>query len=181
MRDTRLWRFGARGMADVFLGLGSNLGDPAANLKEALRRLARHIRFERISSPYLTDPVGLLDQPRFLNAVARGHTLLSPRDVLSFMAGLEDDMGRQREVRYGPRTIDLDLLLYDDVTCEEPDLSLPHPRMAERRFVLMPLAEIAPNVALTANGPTARDLLMRLTTQEAVEKVDVEGWPPDVG
>lgn len=168
-------------MADVFIGLGSNVGDPAAQLKEALGRLAAHVALERVSSAYRTDPIGLRDQPPFLNAVARGRTDLPARELLAVMAGIEDEMGRKREVRFGPRTIDLDLLLYDDLTSRDPGLSLPHPRMADRRFVLVPLAEIAPETRLPPDGPTVAELLSRLPGSEAVDRIDLEGWPPPFG
>ena len=165
-------------MPDVFLGLGANLGDPGESLKEALRRLTPAVTLERVSSVYLTDPVGLREQPRFLNAVVRGRTSLSPRELLEFMEGVERAMGRQRDIVFGPRTIDLDLLLFGDVTCAAPDLTLPHPRMAERRFVLIPLAEIAPHTRLVPGGPTVVELLAHLPDTDGVELVELAGWPP---
>jgi len=168
-------------MVEVFIGLGSNVGDPVANLKEALTRLAEHVTLERVSSAYLTDPVGLREQPRFLNAVVRARTELDARELLSVMARLEDEMGRQRDVRFGPRTIDLDLLLYGNVTCQEPGLSLPHPRMADRRFVLVPLSEIAPAIRMPPDGWTVAELLSRLPASQAVDRIQLEGWPPSLG
>ncbi len=168
-------------MAEAFIGLGSNVGDPAANLEQALTRLAERVTIERVSSAYLTDPVGLRAQPRFLNAVVRVRTDLAARELLAVMTRIEDEMGRQRDVRFGPRTIDLDLLLYGDATRRDPDLSLPHPRMAERRFVLVPLAEIAPETRVPPDGRTAAELLSRLPASQGVDRIDLEGWPPSLG
>jgi 2-amino-4-hydroxy-6-hydroxymethyldihydropteridine diphosphokinase len=165
-------------MAEVFIGLGSNLDGPAENLREAIRRLARRIVVERVSSVYETDPVGLREQPRFLNAVLGGSTELTPRALLDVLRGIEDDMGRTREVQFGPRTIDLDLLLYGDLRVSGPEVSVPHPRMADRRFVLVPLAEIAPGVRLERAGATVVELLASLPSTDRVDRVELPGWPP---
>jgi 2-amino-4-hydroxy-6-hydroxymethyldihydropteridine diphosphokinase len=139
-----------RGLAAV--GLGSNLssrfGDPADNLREALRHLEGLGRVTAASTFHATDPVGYIDQPRFLNAAALLTTELSPQALLRGLLAIEHTMGRNRSVAplKGPRVIDLDLLLYDEVVCRTPDLVLPHPAMHERRFVLAPLAEIAPKM-----------------------------------
>ena len=166
-------------MADVYVGLGSNVGDAAAHLREAVERLARTLSVQEVSSAYWTEPVGLRDQPFFLNAVLRATTHLSPHDVLAVLKSIEDDMGRQRSVPLGPRLIDLDLLLYDHLRIEGPGLMLPHPRMDERRFVLEPLAEIAPDLAIQPGGPTAVELLAALPQAETVERVALEEWPPE--
>ena len=173
-------RCDARGMADVYVGLGSNIGDAAAHLREAAERLARTLCVREVSSAYRTEPVGLRDQPFFLNAVVHATTERSPRDVLALLKSIEDEMGRQRTVPLGPRLIDLDLLLYDDLGIEGPGLVLPHPRMDERRFVLEPLAEIAPDLAMRPGGPTAAELLAALPQAETVERVELEDWPPEV-
>jgi 2-amino-4-hydroxy-6-hydroxymethyldihydropteridine diphosphokinase len=165
-------------MAEVFIGLGSNLADPAAQLREAVGRLARRLTVERISSAYRTEPVGLKDQPHFLNAVLAARTEMSPQEVLSLLVSVEAAMGRRRDVPQGPRTIDLDLLLYDHRVVDEPDLRLPHPRMSGRRFVLAPLAEIAPGVRPAGAGGTVAELLAALPAAESVERVDLPGWPP---
>jgi 2-amino-4-hydroxy-6-hydroxymethyldihydropteridine diphosphokinase len=167
-------------MAETFIGLGSNLGDPASNLREAVERLAHTVWIVDVSSAYWTEPVGLREQPFFLNAVVRARTERTPRDVLSALKAIESAMGRQREVPLGPRIIDLDLLLYDQLELDEPGITLPHPRMDQRRFVLAPLAEIAPGVRLRPGGPTAAELLARLSEAESVERAGVEGWPPDI-
>jgi 2-amino-4-hydroxy-6-hydroxymethyldihydropteridine diphosphokinase len=130
----------------AFLGLGGNQGDPAARLAEALRRLDRipGIRVTAVSSAYATAPVGPQDQPEFLNAVAAVRTTLGPGALLAACLRVEAALGRVRAERWGPRTIDIDLLIYGDTSCTEPGLTLPHPRLTERAFVLQPLAELAP-------------------------------------
>ena len=133
------------GGPSVFLGLGSNVGDREANLRAALRGLeARGFRVTALSSLYLTEPVDAPPQEWFLNAVAGGETALSPEALLRACLDTERALGRVRDVPRGPRTIDLDLLLYGDEVRDTPGLTLPHPRMHERRFVLVPLVEIAP-------------------------------------
>jgi len=163
--------------ADVYVGLGSNLGDPASNLRAGVERLAASLAIVDVSSAYWTEPVGLRDQPRFLNAVARARTVLGPREVLDVLVAIEQAMGRQREVPLGPRIIDLDLLVYDNVACQEPGLSLPHPRMFGRRFVLEPLAEIAPALKPTG-GASVHELLVALEDPAAVERASIPDWPP---
>lgn len=142
----------------AFLGLGSNLGDRSENLRRAVALLdARDgVRVVRTSSIYETEPVGP-PQPDFLNAVAEIDTTLSPRALLEACLGVEAEMGRVRRERWGPRVIDVDLLLFDDQRIDEPDLVVPHPRMHERAFVLVPLAELAPDLIL-ADGRTAADI-----------------------
>jgi 2-amino-4-hydroxy-6-hydroxymethyldihydropteridine diphosphokinase len=164
-------------MADVYVGLGANLGNPADNLREAIERLARRIEVVRISSVYRTEPVGMRDQPDFLNAVLAARTEASPRDVLDLLLATEAAMGRQRQGRGGPRLIDLDLLAYDGLSWNEPGLTLPHPRLAMRRFVLVPLAEVAPGLRPAAGGPTVVELLAALPAHASVERVDVPAWP----
>lgn len=142
----------------AYIGLGSNLGERAANIRRALELLAQHPRIEvaTVSSPIETKPVGFTDQPDFVNAVARLTTDLGAKDLLAVLLGAEDTMGRERTVRWGPRIIDLDLLLYDDETISEEGVEVPHPRMMERAFVLAPLAEIAPDLVLP-DGRTASE------------------------
>jgi 2-amino-4-hydroxy-6-hydroxymethyldihydropteridine diphosphokinase len=141
---------------DVFVGIGSNLGDRKAHIRRALELLASEpgIEVEQISQIRETDPVGVVDQPRFLNAAARLTTDLEPRALLDRLLAVEQALGRVRTgVRYGPRTIDLDLLLYGDRVVDEPGLRVPHPRLAERRFVLEPLAELDPALDVPGRGP----------------------------
>lgn len=167
-------------MADVYVGLGSNVGDAAAHLREAVERVSRALAIEEVSSAYWTEPVGMREQPFFLNAVLRASTELPPHDVLRVLRGIEDEMGRQREVPLGPRRIDLDLLLYDDARIDDPGLVLPHPRMDERRFVLEPLAEISPGLRIRPGGPTVAELLASLPQAESVERMELQEWPPEV-
>lgn len=128
----------------AFLGLGSNLGDRLEHLRGAVRHLARvpGIRVVRSSRVYETDPVGGPEQADFLNAVIEADTMLTPRDLLHACLGVEEDLGRQRGARWGPRTIDIDVLSYGDEDVFEEDLEIPHPRMHERGFVLVPLLEL---------------------------------------
>ena len=162
-------------MADVFLGLGSNLGDREANIREALDRLARHpgIRLERVSSYYETAPIGFTEQPDFVNAVALIETELEPADLLHIVVGIENDMGRVRSQRWGPRVIDIDLLLYNNTEADTPELTLPHPRMMERAFVMAPLAEIAPDLELP-DGRKPPEVLDDLKGQRIRRLVEVE-------
>jgi len=149
----------------VYIGLGSNIEPRAETLISALRALDRHADTEvrRISQFYQTDPVGgPEDQPVYLNAAAEIATSLEPEELLDLLQQVEAELGRDRsrEVRWGPRTCDLDLLLYDDRTVETPRLSVPHPRLHERLFVLRPLAEIAGEVLHPARNETILDLLI---------------------
>jgi 2-amino-4-hydroxy-6-hydroxymethyldihydropteridine diphosphokinase len=147
-------------VARAFVGLGSNLGDREAALRGALDLLGEDV--VAVSSFRETDPVGYLDQPPFLNAVAALETELGPRALLERLLEVERKLGRTRDgPRFGPRTIDLDLLLYGDRVIVEPGLVVPHPRMAERRFVLEPLAELDPDLAVPGQGRVS-ELLARL-------------------
>jgi 2-amino-4-hydroxy-6-hydroxymethyldihydropteridine diphosphokinase len=145
----------------AYVGLGSNLGDREASI----RRAAELIGASRVSTILETEPWGLEDQPLFLNAVAELETDLSPRRLLDHLLDVERRLGRERVgPQWGPRTIDLDLLLYGDETVDEPGLSVPHPFLAERRFVLEPLAELAPSLKIPGNG-TVRDALAALQSE----------------
>jgi 2-amino-4-hydroxy-6-hydroxymethyldihydropteridine diphosphokinase len=151
----------------AYVGLGANLGDRAATLTRALQLLAERpgIEVVGISSFRETDPVGLLDQPRFLNAAAAIETSLRPDDLLAALLDVERELGRTREgPRYGPRTVDLDLLVMDGVTSDEPGLTLPHPRLHERAFALEPLVEIDPSILVPGRG-TVSELLSGLESQ----------------
>jgi len=130
----------------VYLALGSNLGDRRAHIAAAVVRLAPDVIVERVSSLYETEPAYVLDQPRFLNAALRGRTALDPSELLALLKRIERDLGRAPAARYGPRVIDLDILLYGEQAIANEALTIPHPRMAERPFVLVPLAEIAPGL-----------------------------------
>jgi 2-amino-4-hydroxy-6-hydroxymethyldihydropteridine diphosphokinase len=150
-------------MAQAFVALGSNLGDRAANLERARAAMAAGpMRITAASSVYETEPWGPVPQGPYLNQVVCGTTELAPRALLAALHGIESKLGRERrnEIRFGPRVIDLDILIYDDLTLNEPDLEIPHPRLLERAFVLVPLAEIAPE--RMARGERVRDALARV-------------------
>jgi 2-amino-4-hydroxy-6-hydroxymethyldihydropteridine diphosphokinase len=135
----------------AYVGLGGNLGDRRANLDRAVKLLRREpgLRVAGVSSFRETDPVGYVDQPRFLNGAVALETGLGARELLDRLLAIERALGRERTgPRFGPRAIDLDLLLYGAETIDEPGLTVPHPRLAERRFVLEPLAELDPDLAL---------------------------------
>jgi 2-amino-4-hydroxy-6-hydroxymethyldihydropteridine diphosphokinase len=137
----------------AFLGLGSNLGDRVAHLRAAVASLPDLVA---TSPVYETAPVGGPDDQRpYLNLVAELHTTSSPRQLLELCARLEQDAGRVREVRWGPRTLDVDVLLIEGLEVDEPDLQVPHPRLAERRFVLAPLADLAPDLVTPAQVAAA--------------------------
>jgi len=140
----------------AYVGLGSNLGDREATLRQAVAALGEvpGVRIVAVSAFRETDPVGFLDQPRFLNGAAAIETELSPQELLAALLEVERGLGRIRGgERYGPRTVDLDLLVYGDVTLAEPGLEIPHPRLHERRFALEPLAELAPGLEIPGKGP----------------------------
>jgi 2-amino-4-hydroxy-6-hydroxymethyldihydropteridine diphosphokinase len=142
----------------AYISLGSNIGDRVANLGEAIRRLGVIGDVMLVSSFYETEPVEFTEQPWFVNAVVELTTELAPIDLLHALLELERAMGRERKIPKGPRTIDLDLLLYDDESVNTPELTLPHPALNERRFVVVPLAEIAPD----AFHPTLRKAAWQL-------------------
>jgi 2-amino-4-hydroxy-6-hydroxymethyldihydropteridine diphosphokinase len=147
----------------AFVGLGANLGDRERAIREALRLLDadEDVTVAAVSTLGDTDPVGVVDQPRFLNGVAALDTELVPRALLDLLLSVERELGRVRGERWGPRTIDLDLLLYGNAVVDEPGLTLPHPRLHERRFVLEPLSELAPELEVPGRG-TVADLLAGL-------------------
>jgi 2-amino-4-hydroxy-6-hydroxymethyldihydropteridine diphosphokinase len=148
----------------AYLGLGANLGDPEEQLQEALERLnnAEEVEVTRVSTFYRNPPLGPENQPWYINAVARVRTRLGPEELLRLLQRIEADMGRVRGERWGPRTIDLDLLLYNGEVIFTPKLVVPHPEMHRRVFVLAPLAEIAPRAWHPVLGKSAGDLLARL-------------------
>lgn len=156
----------------AFIGLGSNLADPKKQLLNAINALDAlpTTRLVRCSSLYLSAPVGYLDQPNFVNAVAELATDLSPRELLEALLALELQFGRTREFVNAPRTLDLDVLLYDDLQHHEHGLTIPHPQMHLRAFVLQPLLEIAPAVNIPALG-SANNLLKRCAGQQ-LEKLN---------
>jgi 2-amino-4-hydroxy-6-hydroxymethyldihydropteridine diphosphokinase len=165
-------------MPRAWIGLGSNLGDRLGYIRKALGLIERipETAVAAVSSVYDTEPVGRRDQPRFLNAVAEVTTELNPGALLGELLAIEDRCGRVRREMWGPRTIDLDLLIYDDVEITSNELTVPHPRLAERAFVLVPLAEIAPGVVVPGFGKDARALVGALG--ETVGDVVRVGGPP---
>jgi 2-amino-4-hydroxy-6-hydroxymethyldihydropteridine diphosphokinase len=143
-------------MPEAYVGIGSNLGNREVNLRRALELLESDPEIDVVAVSQLrdTEPVGMVDQPRFLNGAVRIWTELRPRALLERLLDVERQLGRVRTgQRFGPRTIDLDLLLYGDETVSEPGLRVPHPRLAERRFVLEPLAELEPGLKVPGHGP----------------------------
>jgi len=165
----------------AYIGIGSNMRDPLQQCREAIERLS-HIRgtkLERISSFYKTEPVidseeeeqKQTEQNWFVNAVAEIRTMLSPRDLLNALMEIELTMGRERKFKGSPRTLDLDLLLYGQDVIDEADLTVPHPRMHKRRFVLEPMCEIASYVIHPAYGVSMRGLKDRLSDQKTVERL----------
>jgi len=163
-------------MAMAYVGLGSNLGDRMTMLQMAVRRLEPLGRVTEVSSLYETEPVGYLEQPPFLNAVVALDTALAPADLMDGLLGIERDLGRMRSFPNAPRTLDLDLLTVDDIILETPELTLPHPRLRERAFVLAPLAEIAPGLVHPGSGKTMLELLHTLPDQCGVEVFAATGW-----
>ncbi len=158
----------------AFLSLGSNLGDRLANLEMGVLEVAAlpESALEAVSSVYETEPVGLREQPPFLNAVIAIATALSPHDLLCALQAIETRAGRQRLQPWGPRTLDIDIVLYGDLVYADAVLSIPHPHFARRRFVLVPLAELAPRlVPPGTEGRTVRQLLKLCPDKSAVRRV----------
>jgi 2-amino-4-hydroxy-6-hydroxymethyldihydropteridine diphosphokinase len=159
----------------VYLGLGSNLGNRQKNLDLALDLLSQRMQIKKISSVYETDPVGNTDQPLFLNLVCQVNTMLAPQELLTLVKGIELKLGRMPGKVNAPRTIDIDILLYGNKTMKSRKLTVPHPRLTERAFVLVPLAEIAPEAVEPVSGKTVRALLDAITEKQGVFKWDSEG------
>ena len=159
-------------MRAVYIGLGGNLGDPIATLTDALARVAElpGVSLDGVSSAYESAPIGLTDQPPFVNAAARLLTDLPLHEVLAGLLAVEAELGRVRAVRYGPRTCDLDILLAGDEVVDEPGLSVPHPRLAERRFALEPLLELDPGLRLPGGPPLSA--LLEGVSDQAVRRLD---------
>jgi 2-amino-4-hydroxy-6-hydroxymethyldihydropteridine diphosphokinase len=156
-------------MNEVILGLGANEGDPWLQLRLAVARIAEVVTFGRVSSVYRTAPEGRPDQPDYLNLVCVGQTGLTPMELLQEMQAIERALGRDPRPRNAPRRIDVDLLAFADRVLSSPDLIVPHPRLQERAFVLVPLVEIAPGWRHPAIGLTAQELLAALKTPGRVE------------
>jgi 2-amino-4-hydroxy-6-hydroxymethyldihydropteridine diphosphokinase len=158
------------------LGLGGNIGDPERAMREALDRLRADpaIRVEAVSALYETPPWGKTDQPRFLNAAARIDTSLVPRDLLEAVLAVERDLGRDRTERWGPRTIDIDILLYGDIAVDEQGLTVPHPRLAERIFALAPLVDVAPEASI---GGQSASLILETLDPTGLVRLKTDWWP----
>jgi 2-amino-4-hydroxy-6-hydroxymethyldihydropteridine diphosphokinase len=152
----------------AYVALGSNLGDRLGNLRDAIARLRQYGRVSRASSWYETEPIGVIDQPWFVNAVVELRTQAEPIALMKALLEIEHAMGRKRVQPKEPRNIDLDLLLYDDQTVNSDVLTLPHPALHERRFVLEPLAEIAPGALHPVLRKTALQLLETLSSPDEV-------------
>ena len=156
-------------MTTVFLALGTNLGDRMSHLNAALDSLPPDLQITKQSPVYETPPWGYEDQGPFLNMVIEGQTELGPVELLARLKQLETDLGRRPSFRWGPRIVDMDILFYDEVVLDTPELTIPHPRLPERAFVLVPLADIAPDWRHPVLGRTARELL---------QAVDASGIEP---
>jgi 2-amino-4-hydroxy-6-hydroxymethyldihydropteridine diphosphokinase len=160
-------------MRRVYVGIGSNLGDREFLIRKAVESLRQlpQTNVSGVSSLYDTEPVGETEQPPFLNAVAWIETELLPRELLWQMLLIEKRMGRVRSKRWGPRSIDLDLLFYDDELIDEPDLQIPHPEAHRRAFVLYPLLELDPNFRHPVTGETVRRMIQKLPPNPPVRKL----------
>ncbi|MFC1918657.1 2-amino-4-hydroxy-6-hydroxymethyldihydropteridine diphosphokinase [Chloroflexota bacterium] len=155
-------------LVTAYLGLGSNLGNRRENLDRALELLSRRLQVEQVSSLYDTEPVGNVNQPRFLNAVCRVCTALVPAELLNLAKGIEMKLGRVPGKANAPRPIDIDILFYGDQVIETPELVIPHPRLPERAFVLVPMGEVAPELVHPVSSKTINELLQGVTGTQGV-------------
>lgn len=154
----------------VYLGLGSNLGERARNLEESLEKIAEWASIEKKSGIYETEPWGLKKQPKFLNQVVKARTRLAPLELLSALKKIERRMGRKKSVKYGPRVIDVDILFFDNLIMKTEPLTIPHPLLTQRAFVLVPLEEIAPNHLHPVEGKKIREL------NKSIDQSSVRRW-----
>ena len=154
----------------VYLGLGSNMGNRGANLDRALEFLSQRVSVEKVSSVYETEPIGNVEQPRFLNLVCQVFSRLAPMELLILAKGIESKLGRAFGRVNAPRPIDIDILFYGDQVVETPELVIPHPKLVRRAFVLVPLVEIAPDLVHPVSGKTVKELLEGLKEKQGVFK-----------
>ncbi len=157
-------------MNRIYLGLGSNIGDTRENLDKAVELIKDKVKVLSQSSYYETEPVGYKDQDWFLNVVIEGETNLSPEELLKFTQSIESELKRVKTIRFGPRVIDVDILLYEQLKLDTKDLIIPHPRMSERAFVMVPLYEIAPNIVI--DGRKIKDIVEGLEGEEIHKRVE---------
>jgi 2-amino-4-hydroxy-6-hydroxymethyldihydropteridine diphosphokinase len=160
--------------ADIFLGLGGNLGDRHRLMREAVDEIRKVLDDVRVSSLYESAAWGVTDQPAFLNAVVRARTSLEPLELLDAMQAIENDLGRVRKQHWGPRAIDIDILLYGSQIIDEPRLKVPHPYMAQRGFVLRPLADLAAGLTLP-DGSLVGELLTTVS-QDDLRRIEGPEW-----
>jgi len=150
--------------SEVYLALGTNLGDRPGNLQAAMAALPPNVIVTKKSPVYETQPWGMTEQPAFLNMVLKGKTSLAPVKLLKYLKDLETRLGRRPSVRYGPREIDIDILFYNEIILNTPELTIPHPNLHERAFVLIPLADLAAELVHPGIGKTIRELLAEVDT-----------------
>ena len=162
------------GPVKVYLGLGANLGDRQGNLLRAVELLSQWGQIEELSSLYESEPVGYLEQPPFLNAVCELTTTLTAEELLAVVKNIESALGRTPSFRNAPRPIDIDILFYGEQVMNSPHLTIPHPGLEERAFVLVPLAEIAPDLVHPVSGITVREMMERLRSLKGVTKWNQE-------
>lgn len=160
-------------LSTIYIGLGSNLGNKKENIRQALNLLneVEGITIVKVSSFYETEPVGYEDQDWFINAVAQTETSFSPQEILKIFKDIEQKIGREESTRWGPRKIDLDILFYDQLVYKSNDLIIPHPRLHERAFVLVPLAEINKELIHPVYNKSVSTLLSELNTTKKVTKI----------
>ena len=158
-------------MKTIYLGLGSNLDDRLGNLARAIEALSPKVHVIEKSPIYETPPWGFIDQPSFLNLTLKAETAMEPLRLLKTLKKIESDLGRKPSVRWGPRRIDIDILFYDDLVFERYGLTIPHPRLHERAFVLVPLADIAPGMVHPVLGKTIRELL-ETTDRQGIKRYE---------
>lgn len=154
----------------VYLGLGSNMGERQENLDKALDFLSQKLQVVKVSSVYDTAPVGDIEQPRFLNLVCQAYTRLAPKELLVVVKGIESKLGRKPGKPDTPRPMDIDILFYGDKVIKTSELIIPHPRLVERAFVLIPLNEIAPDLVHPVSGETIKELLEGISGEQGVFK-----------